>query len=321
LETKEDRKKILIIGIAGGLARLLARLIHQHNPEVKIIGVDNRTIKDDHQKDYLTSLKIKYSRGSFEKIFRSNQFDTVYHLGRLGHVSSGQRQLAKRLNLSIMGTNHILNMCLENKVRNVIVLSTFHVYGAIPNNSVFLDESSPLKASIKYPQLRDVVEVDQLCSSWMWKNKDQINTVILRPCNIIGTTINNSISQFLKSHLGIKVIDFNPMFQFIHEYDMANVLYKCITQVESGIYNISTNDFIGLNKAQKLIGKRSLPIAMSLGSSMNKVLKIFNLHFSEYLIDYFKFSCLIDNSEIKKQLGDHFWRYSTEETLELIKLG
>jgi UDP-glucose 4-epimerase len=33
-----------------------------------------------------------------------------------------------------------------------------------------------------------------------------------------------------------------------------------------------------------------------------------------------KFSCLIDNSQLKKHLGPDFMRFSIRETLELIRL-
>ena len=46
--------------------------------------------------------------------------------------------IRKRLNLNIMGTNRILDLSLKFKIKKVIVLSTFHVYGALPDNPTFL---------------------------------------------------------------------------------------------------------------------------------------------------------------------------------------
>ena len=316
----ETNKKILIIGICGGLARLTARVIHKKNPDYQIIGVDNRDFQDMDDLDFVELHRIKYSRGSFEKLFRSHKFDTVYHLGRLSHISNNQIIIAKRLDLNLMGTSRILEMCLHNEVKKIVVLSTFHVYGALADNSVFLSEDAPLKASIHYPELRDVVEMDQLCSSWMWKHRDHISTIILRPSNIIGSTINNTMTQFLNSPVGLKVLDYNPIFQFIHEFDMANILSTCLTDIDQGIFNVCTDDYISLSEAQKVINKTNIPVAMSVGSTLNKLLKPFGLNIPEYLIDYLKYSCLIDNSNLKKQLGESFWRYNINETLQLLKL-
>ena len=37
-------KKVLIIGINGGLAQITAKLIKKLNPTIKVLGVDNRPV-------------------------------------------------------------------------------------------------------------------------------------------------------------------------------------------------------------------------------------------------------------------------------------
>jgi UDP-glucose 4-epimerase len=139
---------ILIIGMAGGLAQITARLMLSENPSWTIMGVDSRPLDKVAPVPGLTTLSMKYSRGNFENIFRSHKFDAVLHLGRISHSSNDADVLAKRLEISVMGTNRILELCLRSGVGKVVILSTFHVYGALPDNSIFLTEDAPLKASI-----------------------------------------------------------------------------------------------------------------------------------------------------------------------------
>lgn len=313
-------KKILIIGIAGGLAQMTARLILTEHPNWEIIGIDSRDVSKLPQLKNLTLLNLKYSRGNFENLFRSNKFDVVYHLGRISHSSNEQNVLAKRIDLSVMGTNRILDLCERSEVKKVIILSTFHVYGALPDNSIFLTEDAPLRASIRHPELRDVIEMDQMCTNWMWKNQNTISTIVLRPCNIIGTQIQNSMTKFLSGPVAISPMDYNPFFQFIHEFDMAHVLYQSLTKLPTGTYNVAGNDFISLREALKVVGTKGIPFPMMLGGGLNRLLKRFNIEVPEYLLDYLKFSCLISNSELKKHLGPNFLRFSIKEALELIKL-
>jgi len=316
----EKKKQILIIGIAGGLAQICSRLILNEHPNWEIIGIDSRDISKVPTLKGLTPIHLKYSRGNFENLFRTHQFDVVYHLGRISHSSNTQNLLAKRIDLSVMGTNRILDLCERSHVQKVIILSTFHVYGALADNSVFIGEDAPLRASINHPELRDVVEMDQICTNWMWKNQNSISTVVLRPCNIIGTQIQNAMTRFLEGPVALSPMDFNPYFQFIHEFDMANILYKCLTQVPTGTYNVSGDDFISLREALKIVGTKSIPFPMMLAGSLNHALKKISIDVPEYLIDYLKFSCLISNKELKKHLGDQFYRFNIKETLELIKL-
>lgn len=313
-------KKILMIGIAGGLAQMTARLILTEHPDWEIIGIDSRNVEQVPRLKGLTAINIKYSRGSFENLFRSHEFDVVYHLGRISHSSNEQNVLAKRIDLSVMGTNRILELCERSGIKKVIILSTFHVYGALPDNSIFLNEDAPLKASIRHPELRDVVEMDQMCTSWMWKNQNIISTVVLRPCNIIGTQIQNSMTRFLAGPVALCPIDYNPFFQFIHEFDMAHVLYKCLEHVPTGTYNVAGNDFISLRDALKIVDTKAIPFPMVMAGGLNAFLKKLSINVPDYLLDYLKFSCLISNTELKKHLGPDFLRFSIQEALELIKL-
>ena len=315
-----ETKKILIIGIAGGLAQMTARLILTENPEWEIIGIDSRDVSRVPQLKNLTAINLKYSRGNFENLFRTHRFDVVYHLGRISHSSNEQNVLAKRIDLSVMGTNRILELCERSDVKRVIILSTFHVYGALPDNSIFLTEDAPLRASIRHPELRDVIEMDQICTNWMWKNQNSITTVVLRPCNIIGTQIQNSMTKFLSGPIALSPLDYNPFFQFIHEFDMAHILYESMSKLPTGTYNVAGSEFISLREALKVVGTRGVPFPMVLAGGLNQVLKRLRIEVPEYLLDYLKFSCLISNSELKKYLGPEFLRFSIKESLELIKL-
>lgn len=316
----ENKKSILIIGIAGGLAQITARLILQHHPDWEIVGVDSRDTRSCMQVKGLRVISMRYSRGNFEKLFRENHFDVVYHLGRISHSSNGQGDLERRLELSVMGTNRILDLCYRFGAEKVIILSTFHVYGALPDNSIFIHEEMPLRAALKYPELRDVIEMDQICTNWMWKFQNKVSTVVLRPCNIIGNQIQNTMSRFLTAPWALKPIDFNPVFQFIHEFDMASVLYRTMTEVPTGIYNVATNEYIPLRKALRIVGNQGIPFPISLAETFNKFLKVAKLEVPEYLVDYLKYSCLVDNLAIRKHLGDDFYRFSIEDTLKLLKL-
>lgn len=315
-----DRKKILIIGIAGGLAQMTARLILTEHPDWDIIGIDSRDISKVPSLKGLQSMEMKYSRGNFENLFRAHEFETIYHLGRISHSSNTQNVLAKRIELSVMGTNRILDLCERSGVKKVIILSTFHVYGALPDNSIFLNEEAPLRASMRHPELRDVVEMDQICTNWMWKNQNKISTIVLRPCNIIGTQIQNAMTKFLSGPIALSPADYNPFFQFIHEFDMAQILYKVLKDVPTGTYNVAGDDFISLREALDVVGTKGVPFPMFLAGGLNSALKKLKIDVPDYLLDYLKFSCIISNQELKKHLGPDFLRFSIKEALEMIKL-
>ena len=119
----------LILGISGGLAQITAKVLRRENPNLRIIGVDNRPISKLPAINGVVYKKLRYSRNDFERLFRSYKFDYVYHLGRMTHAKSNPRaSLAQRLDLNVMGTNRILELSLEYKVKKLVMLSTWPVY-------------------------------------------------------------------------------------------------------------------------------------------------------------------------------------------------
>lgn len=311
-------KSILIIGMQSALSKITAEIILKKFPNIKIHGVDSRAITHLEVRDNFTFEKIKYSRTNFEKIFRDHQFDVVLHLGRLGHARA-INDMSSRINVNLIGTNTILDLAQKFNSKKVVILSTHHVYGALPDNPMFLEEASPLRASFKFPELRDVVEMDQMCTNWMWKNQNSIETVVLRPANIVGPQINNSISQYLKTPYAPLPIDYNPMFQFVHEFDMANIIVRSIQELPTGIYNVAPDDVLTLKESTKIISIKKIDVPIFLIEQFAKFISPM-WKFPNYLIDYIKFPATLDNSSLKKILGDDVFRFTSREALQLLKL-
>lgn len=312
-------KKILIIGIQGALARITAELLVKNRSDIEIIGVDSRPVDSVPTRPQLKAMQIKYNRTNFEKLFREHQFESVLHLGRLGH-SPAMGNIHKRIDINLIGTNTILELAQKFQAKKVVILSTHHVYGALPDNPMFLREDAPLRASFKYAELRDVVEMDQMCTNWMWKNQNTIETIVLRPSNIIGPQIKNSITQYLKTPYAPLPIDYNPMFQFIHEFDMASMIVNALDKLTTGIYNVTGDDVISLHEAAEIIGVKKILVPIIAVEQLAKFLTPV-WKFPLYLIDYIKYPSTLDNSELKKSLGNDIFRFSAKEALELLKLN
>lgn len=310
-------KKILIIGIQGAMAKITAEILMKTRSDIEIIGVDSRPIENMPNRLQLKAQQIKYNRTNFEKLFREHQFESVLHLGRLGH-SPSMGNIHKRIDINLVGTNTILELAQKFQTKKVVILSTHYVYGALPDNPMFLKEDAPLRASFKYAELRDVVEMDQMCTNWMWKNQNQIDTIVLRPSNIIGPQIKNNITQYLKTPYAPLPMDYNPMFQFIHEFDMATMIVNAMEKFTTGIYNVTGDDVISLHEAAEIIGVKKILVPIIAVEQLAKFLTPV-WKFPLYMLDYIKFPSTLDNSELKKILGNDTFRFSAKEALELLK--
>ena len=131
--------------------------------------------------------------------------------------------------------------------------------------------------------------------------------------------INNSITQYLKAKYAPVPMDYNPMFQFVHEFDMAEIILRSIDSLPTGIYNVSTDEVISLRDAIELINIKKIPVPIVLIEQLAKIINPL-WKFPNYLLDYIKFPATLDNTLIKSKLGENCFRFTSKEALELLKL-
>src|ERR1044072_2057914 len=165
-------RKVVITGIFGRLGRIVARRLH-HDLDWQIVGLDRRPMQgrpkdiEHHQVD-LRSKK----RGD---LFRAGDGDALI---QLGVMHDPRARPAELYSWNITGTTKLLEYCQAYKVPKVVLLSSANVYGPRPDNPQFLTEEAPLLAAQRFPQMRDLVEIDHLVSTFLWRRPED---AALRP--------------------------------------------------------------------------------------------------------------------------------------------
>jgi UDP-glucose 4-epimerase len=292
------KKTVLVTGAAGALAmRVIARLNGRYN----VIAVDfrHKVETDAGIPSYLVEL---HKRG-FEDVFAEHTIDAVIHIGR---VFAHEKTRMQRYNANVLGTRRLLELCRKYKVKQVIIHSTYFVYGASAYNPALLEEDAPLKASEVTQDLVDSVEVESLANIYLWKHPE-LNITILRPCNVLGPGVRNTMSILLSRRLAPVLIGFSPMMQFLHVDDMADAMILAFVANKPGIYNVAPDDYVPYQEAVRQCGCRRLPIP-SIPPVLPKAISgalNWNAFFPPYLINYFKYPVIIDGQLFQRTFG---WR-------------
>ena len=132
-------QKLLITGIAGGQGRLLAS---RASDAWDVVGVDNAPW-EGHPRAINVHV-VDVLKKKFEDVLRTERPDAVVHLGLIRHFRSDPE---RRHQVNVLGTKRLLEFCVKYDVKQLVVLSSSYVYGALPENPYFLDEDHPLNAS------------------------------------------------------------------------------------------------------------------------------------------------------------------------------
>jgi UDP-glucose 4-epimerase len=300
---------VLVTGISGNLGRALAKLLH---PETSVAGIDRRPFPGK-PKD-IEHHQVDIRKAKVEEVFRHRKLEALIHLGIM-HDPREARAEAHSFN--VLGTHKILDLCVRHGVRKVVVLSSANVYGPRPDNSNFLPEETPLMAAERFSEMRDLIELDMYAQSFMWKHPE-LETVILRPVNIVGPTVRNAPSNYLRLERPITVLGFDPMVQLIHEEDVCRALALALRPGLRGVFNATGPGEVPLSAVLRELGRRPVPIPHPLVRPL--VRRAFEARLSSFPpeeVDHIQYLCVVDGSRFAREAG---WTpsFSLRETVRSV---
>ncbi|MFQ5416453.1 MAG: NAD-dependent epimerase/dehydratase family protein [Myxococcota bacterium] len=303
-------EKVLITGISGGQGRLLARRLME---KYEVCGVD-RVPWEGHPSGIQVYV-VDLTRKKFEDVIRTETPVHVVHMGFIRHFRSDERT---RYDVNVRGTKKLLDHCVHHGVQSLAVLSSGYVYGAFPENPYYMNEDAPLSASRSYPEIRDLVEVDTLASTFLWRYP-HIRTCVLRPVNVLGYYVHSMIGQYLRQTRNPSVMGFDPMMQFIHEEDLAEAIALAVEHGLQGVFNVTGPGEVPLHTAIRVTGGSALPMPeFVLRPLFERLFRFGLIPYPAGALDYLKFPITLDGDRFVDATGFRP-AFSLEETLHSVR--
>lgn len=283
---------VLVTGIAGGLAREVAAQLRARGADVA--GVDYRELAGPVPRGVRLH-RAQYHKTAIDDVLRKETPETVLHLGRVGNLAE---RMDTRFDLNVVGSQRLFDLCLQHGVKNLVVLSTFHVYGAHPRNHTPIAEADPLRAGPDFPQLADAIQLDQMAQLWAFKNPE-VRTVVLRPTNVVGPSLGNTMTHLLRRGRVPRLLGFDPMTQFVHAADLARAVIAAMDGGGRGAFNVAGPTALPWSLAIDLAGARPLIVPSKLVTLWVRTMT----ELPAYLIEFLKYPCVITDRAFRREFG------------------
>lgn len=305
----EPRPRVVVTGISGNLGRAVAKLLHR---EAQVIGIDRRPFVG-RPKD-VEHVQVDLRKKKTDEVFRKQKIDAVIHMGIMHDPRMSQED---HHSFNVLGTMRILECAAKYGVKKVVMLSSASVYGPSPENSNFLAEETPLMAASRFPSVRDLIEVDMLAHGFFWRHPE-IETVVLRPVHIVGGTIKNATSNYLRLKRPWTLAGFDPMVQLIHMEDVARAMIEALRPGRKGVYNVTGPGEVPLSAVFRELGHKSVPVPHFVARPLLGTLFKYRLaNYPPEELDHIQFLCMVDGSRWTNETG---WkpRHSMRETIRSV---
>jgi UDP-glucose 4-epimerase len=285
--------KVLITGVAGGIAQKLAMELAMKGHQV--IGIDVRPWRE--VPSGIEMHRTDLRKRATEDVFRKARPQAVIHMATVSQLVAGSDERS-RINLG--GTQVVFEHCKNYGVEHCIFVGRHTYYGASGDAALYHTEQEPPQGLGEYPELADLVAADLFAGSALWRNP-QLCTSILRIVYTLGPIGQGTLATYLKGRAVPMVMGFDPLFQFLHEDDVIAALMLALEKRPRGIFNVAGPMPLPLSTLAQEAKRPVLPmpeflLRMMLGRAGLPMLPAGALN-------HIKFPVVVDGSAFRKTTG------------------
>jgi UDP-glucose 4-epimerase len=301
--------RVLILGIAGGIARKLALRLHEAGHQVA--GVDIRPWEEARE------LGIEVFRGDVRKraaedVFRRWKPEAVVHMAT---VTAFTVQGAERGRINLDGTKAVFDHCAAHGVKHVLFVGRHTFYGAAPDSPLYHSDDEPPRALEAIPELADLVAADLYAATALWR-LPKVTTAILRLPYTLGEPGTGTLASFLKGRRVPLVLGYDPLFHVLQEEDVVAALMLALQKELRGIFNVAGPPPIPLSVIVRETGRMGVPLPapvlrMLLGRGGFPKLSVGAL-------DHLRFPIVVDNRRFLEATGFEY-QHSVADILRMYR--
>lgn len=244
--------KVLIPGITGRLARLVALKLHAAGHQV--LGIDRRPWRDAPAGIEIFQLDIR--KRAAEEVFRKHRPEAVIHMATVTHLTVRNED---RYRINLFGTRAVFDHCAHYGAKRCIFVGRHTYYGAAADSSLYHAEEDPPMAMTTFPELADLVAADLYAGSALWRYPE-LDTCVLRLCYTLGPSVSGTLATFLRGKRVPMVLGFDPLFQFMHEEDAAVAIALALGKDLKGVYNVAGPQPMPLSLLIKQAHRTPVPV-------------------------------------------------------------
>ena len=305
-------KRVAITGISGYIGNLLIQSLDKRSDVESIIGL-SRTPPGS------TSPKLKFFPQSVQKpftdIFADNGVDSAIHLAFVVPPARNRDTYG----INVKGTQNFLEACQQASVENILFLSSYTVYGPHPDNPIPITEDRPLRPIRSFPYSWYKAEVERMFQDFGKLHTDRCVT-ILRTCPVIGPAGGSSGFNVLMMPIMIRVMGYDPPWQFVHDAELVEILLILLSQRQGGIFNIGGSGSIRYSEIIAATKKPSIVLPSSLISIGIALSWHFHLQSGSPVggLELIKHPIIVSTEKLERTTGFQFNHTSRDAFLSML---
>ena len=309
---QEDKRRVLITGVAGFLGLRLAKRLENEDGIDQIVGVDLEPPPIDVKG--LEFVRADIRNPLIARVIEATGVDTLVHT----NITSAPARLGGRSRMkenNVIGTMQLLAAAQRaEKIRKVVMKSSTAVYGSSPSEPSIIPEDHASRQVELSGYGKDCAEAETYARDFGRRRRD-VDLTILRTQNVVGPTVRTNITSYLSLPVVPTALGYDPRLQLLHEEDAVEALFQAMTTEARGIFNIAGEGVVYLSKALRLLGRLQMALPLPAAQSTAGLLRRFGLvDFPTDQLRLILYGRVVNTRRVREKL-DFVPRFSTEDAL------
>jgi UDP-glucose 4-epimerase len=239
--------KVFVTGSSSHLARALLPTLCAAREVERVTGIDLEPPHFKHPKFAAHSADIRDPR--FEQLLRDH--DALVHLAFV--VLRGRMSPDQMFEINVTGSMRVFHAARAAGIARLIHLSSAAVYGS----GIHLAEDAPLRplSDFLYGEHKALLET-MLAIEFP-------RCARLRPHVILGPHAQPLLKSLLRQPFYLRLPRPHPLFQCVHEDDVAAAILLCLGRDVSGPFNLAVEENLTCRELIRRRHKVSLPLPLT----------------------------------------------------------
>lgn len=316
MSAASEPKRFLVTGGDGFLGRsLVASLAAQGH---RVVAQDLREVPEARriagvvyeQQDVRDAAGVRAS-------LARHGIDTVVHLASI--VTPGRdSNRAFEYAVDVGGTRNVLEACVAQGVKHLLVSSSGAAYGYHADNPAWIDEGDALRGNEVFAYAHHKRLVEEMLAEYR-RTQPQLKQTVLRIGTILGERVDNQITALFEKPRLIAIRGSDSPFVFIWDEDVVGAFLHAIETGKAGCFNVAGDGALSLREIAAALGKRTrefppalLRAALWLGSRLGLS------RYGPEQLDFLRYRPVLANQRLKHELGYAPRKTSREALLAFI---
>jgi len=247
----------------------------------------------------------------------NHQIDTVVHLASI--VTPGKdSNRAFEYDVDVNGTRNVLEACVHNGVKRIVVSSSGAAYGYHADNAPWLTEDMPVRGNEVFAYSHHKRLVEEMLAEYRQKHP-QLEQVVLRIGTILGPTVHNQITDMFEKTRLLTIRGSDSPFVFIWDQDVVGIIARAISHGPAGIYNVAGDGALTIHEIAQRLGKKTLNLPAWLLQAALRILKPLGLtQYGPEQLDFLRYRPVLLNTKLKQEFG-YTPTYTSAQVFEIYR--